>query len=172
MALSPAIGATALFTSDLIIDITPHFICRYYGTSAQLVAEGLIPAGLQWPLRNRRVSFEDAQFTYWLERNRVPGTKGPMSSWIDGDYWVLDITPKGQRLDWKSRQIQIKQREIDEIKSHGTSGWAKTWSAAYKAKQDDRYMAFRTRLLGEMAPRKRGRPAKNTATQTQGLAHV
>jgi len=172
MAQSPSMGATALATSDLIIDIRPHFICRYHGTRAQLVAEGLIPDGLQWPNGKNRINFSDSRFDYWLERNRVPGTKGPMSDWINGDYWVLDASPKGQRADWQTREIQIKQRELDDLKKRGSPEWQKSWHSAYTAKQDTKYMAFRTHLLGDMAPRKRGRPAHAPVNQTQGAANV
>lgn len=172
MAQTLSAGASALVTSDIFVNIEPNFICRYYGTSAQLVAEGLIPADFQWPLRNRRVFFEDDRFTYWVERNRVPGTKGPISGWIDGDYWLLDVSPKGQRHDWQTREIQIKQRELADLKKHGSPEWQKSWSGAFAAKQDTKYMAFRTQLFGEMTPRKRGRPVKSNQTtiftQSQG----
>lgn len=172
MALSPAIGAHPLATSDLIIEIRPRFICRYYGTRAQLVAEGLIPAGLQWPNGRARANFSDARFDYWLERNRVPGTKGPVKSWIDGDYWVLDSTPKGQRMSWADRQIIEKQRELAELSQFNSPARQLQIHRAVAAKFDAAYQGFLTRALGDAAPRKRGRPAKaiNTtqSTQSQG----
>lgn len=172
MAQSPSTGATALATSDLIIRIDPHFVCRYYGTSAQLVAEGLIPDGLKWPPGRNRINFSDARFNYWLERNRVPGTKGPMSEWCNGDYWVLDSAPHGQGKSWNDHEILIKQREIADLRRRRSPEWEALFYRAYQARQDAKYMAFRTQMIGDMAPpRKRGRPAKsNQPTQSQGAS--
>lgn len=169
MALSPAIGAHPLAVSDLIIDIRPRFICRYYGTSAQLVAEGLIPSGLQWPSRRDRARFSDDRFDYWLERRRAPGTKGPVKDWIDGDYWTLDSTPKGPRISWVEHQIVEKQRELAELNQFNSPARQLRVNRAVAAKLDSAYQGFLTRALGDMAPRKRGRPAKTTnPTKSQG----
>lgn len=162
-------GTAALIASDLVIEITPRWICRFRGTRAQLVAEGLIPSDFKWPHRTQHQSWEAGKFEYWVKRCRPEGIKGPQSGWADGDYWVLDMSVKG--TDYTTYKIQEKARELAELVQGRSSEWSKTWDRAYKAKQDDKYLAFRTRLLGDMAPRKRGRPAKsNTPEQSQGAS--
>lgn len=155
--------------SDLTIEITPRWNSRYRGTRAQLVAEGLIPDDFEFPRRTQRKYWEAGKFKYWMERRRPDGIKGQQGAWADGDYWVLDMSLKG--FNHQTYQIQEKAREMDELVQGRSSEWSKTFDRAYKAQQDDKYMAFRTLLLGDLAPRKRGRPAKSsTPKQSQGVA--
>ena len=104
-----------------------------------------------------------------MKRCRPKNIKGPQSVWADGDYWVLDISVKG--ADYATYRIQEKARELAELVQGRSSEWGKTWDCAYKARQDDKYMAFRTHLLGDLAPRKRGHHAKtSTPEQSQGAS--
>lgn len=164
-------GIAALIASDLVIEINPRWVCRFRGTRAQLVAEGLIPNDFKWPHRTQCQSWEAGKFEYWMQRCRPDGIKGPQSVWADGDYWVINMSVKG--IDYITYRFQENARELAELVQGKSSEWSKTWNCAYKARQDDKYMAFRTHLLGELAPRKRGRPAKaRPVTPTQGATHV
>lgn len=164
-------GMAALAASDLVIEIVPLWICRFRGTCAQLVAEGLIPADFKWPHRTQRQCWEAGKFEYWVSRCRPEGIKGPQSVWADGDYWELDVSLKG-RGNYMDYLLQKKTMELAELIRGKSKAWSKEWNLAYKARQDDKYMAFRTHLLGDLAPRKRGRPAKTAQQQTQGASHV
>lgn len=157
------VGKTALLASDLIIEILPRWSCRFRGTAEQLIAEGLIPDGFKWPAKTQRHNWDDGQFDYWLQRCRPEGLKGPQSAWANGDYWVIDKSPKG-RVEYSEHLIYMKKLELAEIIRRGQPESNQIWYLAYKAREDGRYMAFRTRLLGDLAPRKRGRPVKSTAT--------
>jgi hypothetical protein len=162
-------GAPALISSDLVIEITPRWICQFRGTRAQLIAEGLISSDFKFPHRTEIQDWESGKFSYWMRRCRPEGMKGPQSVWANGDYWVVCQSLKGANCT--TYQIQEKTRELAELVQGKPSDWYKTWSRAYDAKQDDRYIAFRTAMLGDMAPRKRGRAAKvKTAEQTQGAS--
>lgn len=160
-------GASALLASDLIIEIQPRWKCRFRGSAAQLIAEGLIPEGFKWPARTRRECWESGNFNYCVERRRPVGHKGPMSTWSDGDFWVLDVYIKGC-CGFSAHLIHEKTRELNEIIRGMSLEWSRTCGLAHQAKQDNKYMTFRTQLFGDMVSRKRGRPAKNTTT-TQHL---
>jgi hypothetical protein len=160
-------ASAALIASDLVIEITPRWNCRFRGTGAQLVAEGLIPNDFKWPHRNQSQSWEAGKFEFLMRRCRPEGLKGPQSVWTGGDYWVLERFVKG--FDYSTYAIQEKARELADLLRRRPSEWGETLERAHKARQDDKYMAFRTRLLGDMAPRKRGRPAK-TNKQSQGAS--
>lgn len=84
-----------------------------------------------------------------------------MSSWTSGDCWYLRREHTDQvRTDYIDEQLYEKRVEIAEILHRRSPEWSRVWDRAHKALRDDKYMAFRTKMLGDLAPRKRGRPAK------------
>lgn len=157
-------GASALLASDLIIEITPRWISRFRGTSAQLVAEGLIPKDFEWPYRTQTKKWKVGDYEYSVQRCRIPGVKGPMSIWVDGDFWVLDYEPIKKSCNYRDHLIYTKTTELAEIIHRQTPEWSRQFHRAYEAKKDDKYMAFRNLLTGG-PKRGRGQPAKNTTTQ-------
>jgi hypothetical protein len=121
----------------------------------------LIPDGFKWPNRAQRETIELGGFEHWIFRMRPEGHKGPMSSWVNGDCWYLRREPKRQfRAGYIEADIYAKKMELVDTIYRGTPEWRSTWDKACKARKDEKYMAFRTQILGDMAPRKRGRPAK------------
>lgn len=169
MAKLPTEGASALASSDLIIEIIPFFICRYRGSAAQLQAEGLIPTGFKWPGHSSTACFEDARFKYRVESAKPPGAKGTRRAWFGCDYWVVDVTVKGQRISHVACRIQEKIRELAELYQHGSPEWEARFNKVLAAGRDDVYQKFRANTLGSMVPRGRGRPAKTAAaTQSKG----
>jgi hypothetical protein len=152
-------GTATLAASELIIEIIPRWITRFRGTSAQLIAEGLIPEGFKWPSRNRSEDWSVGNYTYSVQRCRVPGTKGPQSVWIDGDFWVLDYGLAKVSYNYRDYVVHEKMAEIAEIIFRGTNAWGRQFHVAYNAKKDEKYMAFRQQL-GITEPRRRGRPQK------------
>lgn len=160
---------------DLRITIYPRACTRYYGTAAQLMAEGLIPGGFKWPNKASRVSFEMGAHTHYLHRCRPDGFKGPMSAWAEGDYWCLQRSlTADDGCGWYHAQLYEKTMELAAIIHRHTSEWQRTFHRAYETRKDAKYQAFRLQLLGE-PKRGRGRPAKTAATsntKTQGASHV
>lgn len=146
--------------SDLYIEITPRMYTRYYGTAAQLIAEGLIPKGSKWPQRNHSGSFTTGKFHYSVERCRPPGHKGPRSTWIESDYWSLQRSLNGSRGDWYEADIYEKTKELSDVIKRGTREWSITCNRAREANKDDKYMAHMRKILGE-PKRGRGRPSKS-----------
>lgn len=165
-------GTAALIASDLTIKVNPRAYTSYQGTAAQLVAEGLIPKDFKWPTGANRVTVKVGRFEHWIFRVRPDGHKGPMSSWIEGDCWYLRRELANQpKNGFRDADIYAKKMELAETIYRGTTEWHRVWEKSYRARQDEKYAAFRTLLLGEMAPRKRGRPAKSSTTeQSQGAS--
>ncbi len=150
-----------LVSSDLIVEIIPRCFCRYRGTSAQLIAEGLIPDSFKWPERTSRKYWSSGEFTFSLERCRIPGAKGPITTWISGDYWVFEQAVEGQSNH--NHYLILEKHEELNLLIHGRSPeWMKEWEKCCKAQNDSSYMAFMSQAMGDMAPRKRGRPKKCT----------
>lgn len=158
---------------DLRISITPRFSTRYHGTAAQLIAEGLIPDGFEWPHRSNSASFTMGRFTHRLRRIRPDGIKGPMSIWIEGDYWFLQRSLVAEEgMGFQRALIYQKTQELADILYRQTAEWSRLFHRAYETSKDAKYQAFRLQLLGE-PKRGRGRPAKHTTTlSTQGASHV
>lgn len=153
--------------ADLLISIHPRACTRFHGTAAQLVAEGLIPDGFEWPRKASRASFEMGKFTHWLGRCRPEGVKGPMSIWTEGDYWCLQrslIADEGK--GGQAAQLYEKSMELAEIMRRNTPEWMRVFNRAWETRKDAKYQAFRLQLLGE-PKRGRGRPAKTATTTTQ-----
>lgn len=161
------------FTSshgDLLVSITPRAYTRYYGTSAQLTAEGLIPDGFKWPHKANRVSFEMGQFTHWMGRSRPAGIKGPMSIWTTGDYWFLQRSlTADEGSGFIKAQLYEKKMELADLVRRNTAEWEHVFNRAWKTRNDKKYQTFRLQLMGD-PKRGRGRPAKAVITSTLGAA--
>jgi hypothetical protein len=163
-------GTATLAASELIIEIIPRWITRFRGTSAQLIAEGLIPEGFKWPSRTRSEDWSVGNYTYSVQRCRVPGTKGPQSVWVEGDFWVLDYDLIKVSYNYRDYVVHEKMAEIAEIIFRGTNAWGRQFHVAYNAKKDEKYMAFRQQL-GITEPRKPGRPRKDRSSTQVGASH-
>ena len=153
----------ALVASDLTIHVVPRAYTTFQGTAAQLIAEGLIPDGFKWPEGSQRVTIQVGGFEHWIFRTRPEGHKGPMSSWLNGDCWFLRRGLANQLRDgYRNADIYAKQMELAETIYRGTPEWRLTWEWAYNTRKDEKYMALRAKLIGDFAPKKRGRKAKAT----------
>lgn len=155
-----------LLKTDLQIDIYQRAYARFHGTAAQLMAEGLIPDGFQWPKGTQRAKIQVGRFEYWLFRTRPLGHKGPMCSWTEGDYWHLRRTLANHPNDgFKAALIYEKQKALLEATSGITVEWVRTYRRACEAHRDPEYMAMRALLIGPFAPRKRGRQSTGGTAQ-------
>lgn len=146
-------GNVALRAYDLTIHITPRAYTEYYGTAAQLIAEGLIPDGFKWPDGVRHVTIEVGDFCHWIGR-RPDGHKGPMSSWTSGDYWSLRRSLISQSRDsGRTAELYAKKQELADIIYRGTPEYSRIANASWKAHCDDKYQAFRELVI----PKKKSR---------------
>jgi hypothetical protein len=149
-------GISALIESDLTIEIAPGWAPCFRGSSAQLLAEGLIPKDFIWPHRTQPLFWEDGQFEYFLKRCRPAGIKGPQSIWVDGDYWLLEMSVIG--FDYSVRAWRLAQRVCAE--GRVSLEPAKASKHIEMVRSDEKYWEFRRRLFGE-ADSKRARSKKS-----------
>jgi hypothetical protein len=162
-------AASTLLASDLQIEIIPRAFTEYHGTAAQLITEGLIPDGFNWPIGSARVRIKAGKFSLWIGRKRPEGHKGPMKSWTSGDHWFIRrelASPAGDI--WRDAEIYAKTKELTRAIYRGTNEFARTANAFWRAQCDDEYQAFRSLVVPE-SKRGPGRPAK-PRTQAQGAS--
>lgn len=110
--VTPATGIEAAPTPEreLNIDIWPDHFAFYDGTADQLQAEGLIPAGFEWPRGRDSKDWEDGKFKYGLRRMRPDGHNGPMRSWLELDNWRLRVSVVGRDRHWYARRDTLSAR--------------------------------------------------------------
>lgn len=159
-------GTATLATSELIIEIIPRWITRFIGTSAQLIAEGLIPEGFKWPSRTQEVQWTTGKYRYAVCRCRPANVKGPKSGWAEGDYWMLDYDISNNPVNCFDYLVYKKSLELRELIACRTPATQEITSRCLTAKRDASYMAFRQQL-GIVESRKPGRPRKTRANSSE-----
>lgn len=148
---------------ELRIEIRPYDLdlAEYYGTRAQLEAEGVIPKNTEWPRAAAELRWECGKFVFLLHRARPDGMRGPKKLWVEGDWWCLRWELINQP-DHGTREIKRKARELEEAvyraSAAGRREWDAQWGRLQAARQDMAFQCFKDLLVP--APKKRGRPAK------------
>jgi len=148
---------------ELIVCIEPTYRARYMGTRAQLEAEGVIPKDTEWPEGGANACWEVGKLKFTLNRTRPDGMKGPMSLWLAGDYWCLDIDVNCRDWRWRKRQ------EIDKMSKALIEDMRRYCPQAIrernlqrdryrKANRDTAFQAFKAKFIPQR--KKPGRPPK------------
>lgn len=163
LATTPDLGER-----ELIIDVRPHDRVHYEGTAAQLVAEGLIPEGFEWPRAAADKRWEANGFDYWLRRTRAEGLKCPMRAWLEMDNWFIRVEVTGRDWTWRARRnIEEKAEALrDEIYRQSAAGrreWEVNWSRDRKTQEDKAFQAFKSIFVPER--KKPGRKPKAQASE-------
>lgn len=155
-------------TPELRITIWRDEWAQFEGTAAQLIDEGLIPNGFEWPRAAADKRWEANGYTYWLCRKRPEGHKGPMRSWLGLDHWFVRVGIKGRDYLW--RQRRELERRADELKEDAyrltAAGQAKCnadWRRYWSANEDEAYQAFRAKVPALNPPKKGRRPKASVA---------
>lgn len=151
---------------DLLAEVivsTPYSnIAEFQGTRAALEGEGVIPATTKWPKGFDDLYWEDDKFRYWLRRVRPEGVKGARKQLLDMDWWMFRCDPVNAK-SLPELNLERKAKELaDEIYRQSAKGRAernKQWDAYWKAKEDERFQAFKSMIPGINRP-KRGRKLK------------
>jgi len=134
---------------ELLITIRPRDSAQWEGTAEQLRDEGLIPEGTKWPEGRASRYWDGGKFSYWLRRTRPQGIKGPMSVWLNGDYWMLrtSLTADGNEGCLPSQIYEARcayenalWRKTPEHSIQCNRGW--------KAHQDDAFQSFMSKAKG------------------------
>lgn len=155
---SPSVGPGA---DDLRVAITPRDADWWYGTSAQLRAEGLIPEGFEWPTGKDHRHWTVGPFEYWLIRHRPDDFKGPRMSWLTLDSWRVRRTVAGHKGSahpgWHLAGIYAAEQALAAERFRQTSAWDREYAAWREAQKDVAYQTFRAIFIPEA--KKRGRRA-------------
>lgn len=159
--------STASTSAAMGTDITVTFVlpyrASYSGSRAQLEAEGIIPADLEWPERTAEVNWMVGDLQFSLRRARPEGIKGPMAVWINGDHWCLGIEVHGRDFAWHDQRKLKAQADALATELHRrTQAGRREFEAHVRrmqaANHDKAFQVFKTLILPKRA--RRGRPPK------------
>lgn len=141
---------------DVLIDIYPRGYDSWVGTSAQLIAEGLIPDGFGWPRGAADMHWNANGFDYWLRRTRPEGHKGPMRSWLEIDHWCLRRTLSSKGRDgFTAARIHEKRVALEEELWRSTPAYREQWRRYWAAHEDKAFQRLKALIVPEQ--KKRGR---------------
>lgn len=137
---------------------------EYFGTRAQLEAEGVIPLDTEWPDGAQSCFWDVGRYRYWLRRIRPEGIKGPMSVWTSGNWWSLRCT-YGSGMSGAVLYILEKQRALakalDDFSPAGQRARDALWQRYRAANADKAFQAFKAAILPTIPARKKpGRKPK------------
>lgn len=146
---------------ELILNIQQDEWAQFEGEAAQLVAEGLIPDGFEWPKADDNKRWKTNGFDYWLRRKRPEGHKGTKRSWLELDNWLVRVSVTGRGHAWCVRRgLERKAEELRaEYYRHtpeGSREWSANWSRYWQARQDKAFQAFKAKLIPAKAAKKTG----------------
>ena len=167
-ASTPASGQTE---RELVVEIWPRFRADWSGSAAQLQAEGLIPPDFAWPEPRCCRAWKSGLFSCEVARCRPPGTKGPMSQWVGGDYWCLSrgLTSESQH-GTRAADIYEKTKALrSELLSHTPEGQAvrKRWCESIGDKRFQAVLA----LIGLKPAARTRRAAQQRSSTSHGESH-
>ena len=185
--MADATASTALLlvsvsvtTTEVVVEhpftvcIRPHGcnFSEYQGSRAQLESEGVIPAGTEWPVGRRSVSWEQGLLSFSLKRTRPEGMKVPMKLWIAGDYWNLrwrrKVMPSRAAQSISEKSMELAKVIYDES-PEGRRAHSARFELYWAAYQDKAFQAFKNTIIPER--KKPGRPAKScTPEQSRGAS--
>lgn len=148
-AIAHSLAATGLdLSAEIIVRIYPGCAPEYQGTRAALVAEGFIPANLQWPTGFTLACWEDQTFRYWIQRQRPKGVKGARKHILDIDWWSIRIN-------------QLRPPRPPIASEQDCAEWDAHWEAYVAASRDKSFQSMKSLIPGV----KRARRSASTANQ-------
>ena len=145
--------AETVAKSDLHIEMVKYMRVYFSGTRAQLVEEGLIPEGTEWPERQRSdVEWSHGGYDYRPARRRPPGFKGKQSDWAKCDCWIVSCEPKGILLRYSDLRIEEQFKAAKRNRESNTPLGMRMIDdyikAVRRARNDQNFMAIFERLQG------------------------
>lgn len=157
---------------ELTIKVWRDEFAHFEGTAAQLIAEGLIPDGFEWPHAAAEKFWEANGFKYWVKRKRPAGHKGLKRTWLQVDNWFIRVKVVGRDHEWSTRRAL--QRKAEELRAEfhrltpaGSREWHASWARYWAAQDDKAFQAFKALVPG-LVPPKRGRKPKSATQATKG----
>ncbi|MDR5660983.1 hypothetical protein [Burkholderia cenocepacia] len=165
-SFSPDAKSCPMNVGELTILLDPRLGgASYFGTRAQIEAEGMVPATIEWPKGFDVVRWAAGDNEFWLRRDRPEGAKGPRRDFLSCDNWRLGIL----RRNWSpfDHQIMRKTEELRKMLHRdsraGRAAFSKFWAALQVATEDQKFQAFKALVPGlvpEPRTRRGGRPAQ------------
>lgn len=131
---------------EMVITIRERESAQWDGSAAQLRAEGLIPENTEWPELRSSCYWQNGGFSYWLRRIRPPGTKGPMSVWLNGDYWMLRRSLTAHDGSYLPARIHETRLAYEYALWQQTNEFAIQSNRGWKAHDDARFQSFMSRV--------------------------
>lgn len=145
-------GATEARTAtdrEIVITIWPRACASWEGSAMQLSDEGLIPDNFEWPAKKDSKYWDDDGFHYWLQRRRPPGIKGPMSVWVNGDWWMvrrsLTVT---LGTGFSEAEVYEKRCAYEYALWRKTSEYSIQCNLGWKAHEDRNFQSFMAKAKG------------------------
>lgn len=159
---------------ELTIIISPGAwaYCEYIGTRTQLEAEGVIPAGTEWPDGFFDIRWKASDLDFWLRRQRPEGVKGPRRAFLDCDNWCLRM----RKSDWNAfdgdieRKAKDLRRMIYDQSPEGRAAFMTMIDLSLDADDDEKFQAFKALIPGLIPPPRKRRGPK-LAFQSQEENH-
>ena len=153
--LTIAIPESALnLDGELAIGITPRGGVSWTGSSAQLLAEGLIPSKFTWPGdKENGVFWESGGFCFTVRRSKYRKFGRERVRTEDEDYWVLHRSLKGPGYAGAlaARLYEKKSSVEKEIFSQSPKG-IEQFYAKWAAHSDKDFQALLAKVLPKKAP--------------------
>jgi hypothetical protein len=149
---------------EMVIEWSKGYWFAFQGTRAQLEAEGVVPAGLNWPTGRREASLITGGRRYLLRRCGIPGAKQSIGEWSFGDWWrvhVLHIDPN--RLDPELERCTNELHAMIHARTpQGRAEFNAKYRLYYAACEDEKFQAFKALIPALIPPprKRRGRPLK------------
>lgn len=136
------------FTPELGIRIRfSEYKADWWGTRAQLEAEGFIPDGTLWPEGKRCTRVDTA--TAWFCIYRIGGDATEPSK-----NTLYRVHHYSQKNDWRQRHFNKKLQEALDIAAIGGAAWTEAKQKHIATSRDSAFQEFKNKLLGL---KKRGR---------------
>ena len=134
---------------EMVVTILARDYVQWEGTAEQLRGEGLIPDGTEWPGKRDSRHWVNGKFSYWLRRTRPPGIKGPMSVWVNGDYWMVrvSLTAQGAK-SWSNAQVYEARCAYIDALWRQTPAYSIQCNRGWRASQDHHFQAFMAKAKG------------------------
>ena len=147
------IQAETVGKSEMHIEMVKYMHVVFSGTRGQLIEEGLIPEGFEWPKgKLEQVSWQVGVYDYNLRRCRPPGLKAKQYVWQDCDYWTLWFRPEGALSKLRNRRLELTLLEVRKLVEQETPEWRQRVNALTKAlgraRNDEKFMTIFERLQG------------------------
>lgn len=138
-AAAPVLSATG----ELTIHICPRAYEDWYGSRAQLEAEGFVIPDGEWPDAFDDLRWQAAGFNYWLRRQRPEGAKGPRKAFAGCDHWFIRRSLTATAGHWNEAALYEKRQELADLQRRQTREGSAQFERYWESTKDKRFQTFK-----------------------------